>query len=247
MTRSEAEKLLGGHATGTLTEDERRQLFAAALGDQALFDALMDEEALRELLADPALKAQVLAALAPAAAPKVVPFWRRTGVLGATASLLVAATAGLVYLRSPERVPPPLEQEREQPAKAKAAEAPAVPQAPTPLARRAAPASPAPAITPAPPPPEAAAAQAPAPAQPMTARLAAGAPARPVEDGSRAREQDQYRRTEVQDKLAKQAEAPRSSAAMVEVVAVAKDYQPKRKAAAAIQNEAARKQKAKGK
>ena len=33
MTRSEAEKLLGGYATGTLTEDERRRLFAAALGD----------------------------------------------------------------------------------------------------------------------------------------------------------------------------------------------------------------------
>jgi len=241
MTRSEAEKLLGGHATGTLTEDERRQLFAAALGDQALFDALLDEEALRELLADPALKAQLLAALAPAAAPKVVPFWRRTGVLGAAASLLVAATAGLVVLRSPERVPPPLEQEREQPAKAKAAEAPPVPQAPASLARRTAPAPPAqdPAPVIAPPPPVTVTAAAPTPAsvRPMSATLAAGAPAPKVEEGTKAKEQDLYRRAEAQDKVAKKTEAPRPSAAAVEVVAEARVDQQKRKAAA--QNAAA--------
>ena len=48
----------------------------------------------------------VLAALAPIA-PKVVPLWRRPGLLAAAASLLVGTTAGLVYLRSPEagRVP----------------------------------------------------------------------------------------------------------------------------------------------
>jgi len=232
MTRSEAEKLLGGYATGTLTEDERRRLFAAALGDQSIFDALVDEETLRELLADPAMKAQLLAALAPVAAPKVVPFWRRTGVLGAAASLLVAATAGLVYLRSPERVPLPLEQEREQPAKAAVPEAPAIPQAPPLLARKATPASPVRAATPAPPPPGSVAALAPVPAQPMTAALAEGAPARPVEDGSRTREQDHYRRSEAQDKVAKKAETPRPSAAVVEVVAEAKDDRQKRKEAA---------------
>ena len=36
-------KLLGGYATGTLTEDERQALFAAALQDQTLFEALADE------------------------------------------------------------------------------------------------------------------------------------------------------------------------------------------------------------
>ena len=214
MTRSEAEKLLGGHATGTLTEEERRNLFVAALGDQALFDALMDEEALRELLADRAMRALLLAALAPAAAPKVVPFWRRTGVLGAAASLLVAATAGLMYLRSPERVPPPLE-ERETPAKAKVAEAPALGQAPAPLAEKAPPAAPAQASVP--PPAERAKAPAAALAKPIPAAQTAGAGAPQMEAESRAKEQDQYRRVEARDQLAKKAEAPRPAAALMEV------------------------------
>lgn len=105
MTRAGAGKLVGGHATGTLTEAERRALYEAALEDQALFDTLMDEEALRELLADPEARARTLAALAQAP-PKVVPFWRRPGVIGAAAGILMAATAGLVVLRSPEALPP---------------------------------------------------------------------------------------------------------------------------------------------
>ncbi|HJV90659.1 MAG TPA: hypothetical protein VJ623_10170 [Holophagaceae bacterium] len=107
MTPHEAEQLLGGYATGTLTEAERSALFAAALAHQEVFDALMDEEALRELLADPATRAQLLAALAEPA--KVVPFWRRhPGALGLAASLLIAVTAGLAYLRTPPPPTPPL-------------------------------------------------------------------------------------------------------------------------------------------
>ena len=44
MKPTEAAKLLGGYATGTLSEAERQALFAAALDRQELFDALMDEE-----------------------------------------------------------------------------------------------------------------------------------------------------------------------------------------------------------
>jgi hypothetical protein len=55
----EIRRLLGGYATGTLTEEERNLLFSAALEDQELFNALADEEALRELLAEPATR-QVL-------------------------------------------------------------------------------------------------------------------------------------------------------------------------------------------
>ncbi|HEY3271506.1 MAG TPA: hypothetical protein VGJ89_09870 [Geothrix sp.] len=127
MKRAEAEKLLGGHAAGILTEAERRSLFEAALEHQDLFDALMDEEALRELLADPAARAHVLAALAPAP-PRIVPFWRRPGVIGAAAGILMAATAGLAVLRSPEAQLPP-------------AVKPAVGQAPTPASPLAPPAS----------------------------------------------------------------------------------------------------------
>jgi hypothetical protein len=55
-------KLLGGYATGTLTEEEKQTLFEAALEDPALFSALADEQALKELLDDPRARAQVLQA-----------------------------------------------------------------------------------------------------------------------------------------------------------------------------------------
>lgn len=63
MRPDEARKLLGGYATGTLTEAEEQALFAAALEDQELFDELAREQALREVLRDPAAKANLLAAL----------------------------------------------------------------------------------------------------------------------------------------------------------------------------------------
>ncbi|MFZ1745738.1 MAG: hypothetical protein WAU17_07445, partial [Nitrospirales bacterium] len=58
------EHLLGGYATNTLTDEEKRQLFEAALNDQTLFDALADEEALKVMLADPDARQRILASLA---------------------------------------------------------------------------------------------------------------------------------------------------------------------------------------
>ena len=63
MSRDDIQKLLGGYATGTLTPAEQDALFAAALDDQELFDALAREQSLRDLLRDPATKAQLLATL----------------------------------------------------------------------------------------------------------------------------------------------------------------------------------------
>ena len=63
MSREEIHKLLGGYATGTLTPEEQEALFAAALEDQELFDALAKEQPLHDLLRDPAARAQLLAAL----------------------------------------------------------------------------------------------------------------------------------------------------------------------------------------
>ena len=61
------EHLLGGYATNTLTDKEKRQLSEAALKDQALFDALADEEGLKALLADQEARQRILASLqAPA-------------------------------------------------------------------------------------------------------------------------------------------------------------------------------------
>lgn len=54
--------LLGGYATGTLSEEEHQALFAAALDDQQLFEALANEQALKELLDDSSARAQLLQA-----------------------------------------------------------------------------------------------------------------------------------------------------------------------------------------
>lgn len=231
MKRIEAEKLLGGYATGTLTEDERRTLFAAAVEHQEIFDALADEEALRELLADPAAKAQLLAALRPEGAPKVVPFWRRPALLGAAAGLMVAATAGLAYLRSPEaarqavRPEAPVLKEEAPVLKSLSSpplsDPPAAKEAkvvePRRIRAKEVP-SPQPAMeTPAPPP----------------AAEHAGGAATPVADAVRLKALGEARRAETQDSLAKKAEAARPApapapasvpvpaAAMVEVLAAA--------------------------
>jgi hypothetical protein len=63
MSREEVHKLLGGYATGTLTPEEQEVLFAAALEDQEIFDALAREQGLRDLLRDPAARGHLLAAL----------------------------------------------------------------------------------------------------------------------------------------------------------------------------------------
>ena len=63
MAKLDYEKLLGGYATGALTEAECQALFEAALHDQALFDALADEQALKELLDDPENRRRLIATL----------------------------------------------------------------------------------------------------------------------------------------------------------------------------------------
>lgn len=95
-----ADKLLGGYAAGNLTAEERRLLMEAALKDQALFDALADEEALRELLQDPAARDRLLEVL-DSRSPKVVPFFRRPWVLGAAATVLLGMSATALYFREP--------------------------------------------------------------------------------------------------------------------------------------------------
>ena len=57
------EQILGGYATDTLSEDEKHQLFEAALHDQEVFDALADEESLKALLADSEARHRILASL----------------------------------------------------------------------------------------------------------------------------------------------------------------------------------------
>ena len=105
MTQQEIRKLLGGYAANTLTERERTALFEAALEDQDLFNALHNEEELRELLADPVSREQIRQALEPVAAGRRRAFWMQPWLIGA-ASLTVAAVIAIAIVtwhREPAR------------------------------------------------------------------------------------------------------------------------------------------------
>ncbi|MBY0373899.1 MAG: hypothetical protein K2Q23_07880, partial [Bryobacteraceae bacterium] len=68
MNDADLKQLLGGYATNTLTPGERDRLFAAALEDQELFNALADEQALKELLEDPEARGYLKEAVSEAPA-----------------------------------------------------------------------------------------------------------------------------------------------------------------------------------
>jgi Domain of unknown function (DUF4384) len=103
MSREEIHKLLGGYATDTLSEGERRALFEAALEDQELFDALAKEQALRDVLKYPLARQQLLDALGPGRVPGRTRAWQwlrqpaALALAGVVAMLLVVA--GILLLR----------------------------------------------------------------------------------------------------------------------------------------------------
>ncbi len=95
MNREEIHKLLGGYATGTLTPQEQEALFAAALEDQELFDALAAEQPLRDLLRDPAARGRLAAALEEPRQPWYHVWWRPALALGGMAALAILAVVAL--------------------------------------------------------------------------------------------------------------------------------------------------------
>src|ERR1039458_7035627 len=122
MSREEIQKLLGGYATDTLSEAERRALFEAAIDDQELFDALAKEQALRDVLHDPSARQQLIEVLGPAREPVAARAWRwlrqpaALAMAGGMAALLIVAGLVLRQTRHPARrevmmadalVPPP--------------------------------------------------------------------------------------------------------------------------------------------
>src|ERR1051326_1560331 len=102
MNREEIQKLIGGYATGSLTDDERRQLVEAALDDQELFDTLQEEQGLKELLDDPISREQVRRATAeslPQANRAATASWfRRPWIWAAAGTSLATAAVLLVVL-----------------------------------------------------------------------------------------------------------------------------------------------------
>jgi hypothetical protein len=105
MINDDIRKLLGGYATNTLTESERKLLFEAALEDQDLFDALQQEQALKDLLAHPVARAEVRQALEQSVPARA--WWSRWWAWGTLAGA-VAASAVVVVVVQENRPKPAL-------------------------------------------------------------------------------------------------------------------------------------------
>lgn len=105
MSEPDLEKLLGGFAADTLTQEERQKLFTAALHDQQLFNALADEQALKELLDKPDVRRKLLASLGQKSASGAGEFFswlgwfRRPAGLAFAGGLTAAALAVVLGIR----------------------------------------------------------------------------------------------------------------------------------------------------
>ena len=108
MKPDQIRKLLGGYATGTLTEQERKALFDAALDDQQLFDALADEEALRELLSDEAYRQELAVLLSEkksSVSERLTAWWRRPAPLVWAGGLAAVLAVVIVYQVNKPAIP----------------------------------------------------------------------------------------------------------------------------------------------
>lgn len=99
MKRDDIRKLLGGYATGTLSDAEQKALFEAAMEDQTLFDAIAGEHVFKEALDDPQARAYLLAALParPEPAARPIPAWNWAAVASVAATLVI----GVLLVRTP--------------------------------------------------------------------------------------------------------------------------------------------------
>jgi len=114
MMTDDIRDLLGRYATGSLTAEERKRLFDAALDDQELFEELAREDEMKELFAGPGVRDRLIRALEP---PK-----RRISWVWALVPVAVLSAALFVVLTRP--VPKP------QPQQVAVATTPAPPPAP---------------------------------------------------------------------------------------------------------------------
>lgn len=102
MTPEEIHRLLGGYATNALSAEERRSLFEAALEDQELFNALQNEDTLRELLADPVSREQVRRALTASGRSKQrAGFWSWRWLFGVGLPAIAAVIVIVMMNRAP--------------------------------------------------------------------------------------------------------------------------------------------------
>jgi hypothetical protein len=96
--RNIARGLLGGYATGTLSEDERRLLFEVAMEDQEIFDELAREQALKEMLETPGVRDRLTAALEPTLEAPRVRRWVKPLMFGLATLFVVGISLTAVLL-----------------------------------------------------------------------------------------------------------------------------------------------------
>jgi hypothetical protein len=111
MNKEDIQKLIGGYATGSLTEEERQALFEAALDDQDLFDTLQQEQALKDLFDDPFSREQVRRAAAeslPRPRTSRTSWFRRPWIWASAASMALAGVLVVALLRWDRTAPPPV-------------------------------------------------------------------------------------------------------------------------------------------
>ena len=107
MNPEDVRRLIGGYATGSLSEAERQLLLDAALDDQELFDELAGEQVLKEILEEPGARQRLLSALGNEQKSAQAPWWSRSWPwMGAAVTVAVA-----IIIVVAQRTPPPLAQE----------------------------------------------------------------------------------------------------------------------------------------
>jgi hypothetical protein len=87
VTHDEAMKLMAGYATNSLTDEERKALLAAALDDQEVFDALEQEQALKDVFDDRVARAEIRRALET---PPSLRWWTRPWAWGGAGAAVAA-------------------------------------------------------------------------------------------------------------------------------------------------------------
>jgi hypothetical protein len=98
MSTENPEHLLASYALGGLNEEEREQLFVAALKNQDLFDRLVEEETVRLALQRPENRTLVLAALRPSWKERLAAFFRQPKYLALSAAAAAAAVAFVIWI-----------------------------------------------------------------------------------------------------------------------------------------------------
>jgi hypothetical protein len=109
MNPEDVRKLIGGYATGSLSEAERKLLFDAALDDQELFDELAGEQVLKEILDEPGARQRLLSALGAGQKSIRAPWWSRPWPWMGAAVTVAVAIIIVVAQRTPLPQPPPQE------------------------------------------------------------------------------------------------------------------------------------------